>query len=161
MASAARVEWRNVVEKGFPAALSGMVDGVFLDLPSPWLVAGAAARALLPGRPLVSYSPCIEQVQAMCAELDRLGFTRIETQEVLLQPVRVAPHHFDGVPGPIIEDEDKDGGHDRSVFVESATPDFITARPSGTARGHTAFLTVAQAPPTLEGVEITSPPLSA
>ena len=84
---------------------------------------------------------------------ERGSGTRIETHEVLLRPVKVSTQRFEPVPGPIM---DKGLGLKaaRSTLFESAEPEFITARPAGLSRGHTAFLTVAQAPPSLDGVDL-------
>ena len=40
------VRQRNVEAQGFPAELAGAADGVFLDLPSPWLVRAYPLRPL-------------------------------------------------------------------------------------------------------------------
>ncbi len=64
------VQLRNIEEDGFPAALHGRADGVFLDLPAPQKVVPSAAACLRPDGRFCSFSPCIEQVrwyQAACS----------------------------------------------------------------------------------------------
>ena len=56
------LEHRDVEAGGFPEALHGTADAVFLDLPAPWRVVPSAAACLRPNGMLCSFSPCIEQV---------------------------------------------------------------------------------------------------
>ena len=53
---------RDVVEEGFPDELAGKVDGLFLDIPSPWLAVEGAVRALRRGGRLCTFSIQVEQV---------------------------------------------------------------------------------------------------
>lgn len=71
--------------------VDGCCDGVFLDLPAPWNAIGHAKKALRSERAcrLVSFSPCIEQVQQVCSELERQGFVEIETVDVVPQKMKV------------------------------------------------------------------------
>lgn len=47
---------RDVAEEGFPAELDGKVDGLVLDIPSPWLAVGGAKKALKPGGRICTFS---------------------------------------------------------------------------------------------------------
>ncbi|KAL8452028.1 hypothetical protein Emed_001569 [Eimeria media] len=49
-------------------------DGVFLDLPSPWLALKHADEALKGGGRLVTFSPCVEQLHKTLAAAQELGF---------------------------------------------------------------------------------------
>mmetsp|Transcript_8065 Transcript_8065/g.18027 ORF Transcript_8065/g.18027 Transcript_8065/m.18027 type:complete len:133 (-) Transcript_8065:26-424(-) len=57
--------FRNVPETG--------VDGIFLDLPMPWLAIPHADKCLVHGGRIVTFSPCIEQIDKTAAEFRRDG----------------------------------------------------------------------------------------
>ncbi|PSC73714.1 tRNA (adenine(58)-N(1))-methyltransferase catalytic subunit trmt61a [Micractinium conductrix] len=87
------VTQRDIEEGGFPEALHGKADAVFLDLPGPQKVVPSAARCVRPDGMFCSFSPCIEQVQRTCEALNSQGFRDIRTMEVLLRQhevIRVA-----------------------------------------------------------------------
>uniref|UniRef100_A0A8R1TNP5 Vacuolar protein-sorting-associated protein 25 n=1 Tax=Onchocerca volvulus TaxID=6282 RepID=A0A8R1TNP5_ONCVO len=70
---------QNVIEDGF--SVENMCDAVFLDLPAPWIAIKHAKRALsqVHGGRVVSFSPCIEQIQRTCNALQYEGFVQINT----------------------------------------------------------------------------------
>ncbi|CAK5049947.1 unnamed protein product [Meloidogyne enterolobii] len=76
---------------GFPPEISNKCDALFLDLPSPWLAVQACVEALNPNKfgRLVSFSPCIEQVQQMAQTLEKNGFISIETIEIVPRKLKV------------------------------------------------------------------------
>ena len=78
-----RVFVRDTEANGFPASLEGSAHAVFLDLPGPQKVAASACASLRPDGLLCSFSPCIEQVQRMCAALAAVGMVDLRTIEVL------------------------------------------------------------------------------
>lgn len=80
---------RNVCEDGF--FVENACDGVFLDLPAPWEVIEHAKRSLSRARGgrLVSFSPCIEQIQKACVEIRRQGFVQVETIELVPRKLKV------------------------------------------------------------------------
>merc|ERR1712039_990011 len=63
----------DVCKDGFLGAPDDAVDGVFLDLPAPWLAIPHLDRCVVEGGRIVSFSPCIEQVAKAAAELRRGG----------------------------------------------------------------------------------------
>ncbi|XP_071498502.1 tRNA (adenine(58)-N(1))-methyltransferase catalytic subunit TRMT61A-like [Diadema antillarum] len=80
------VTHRDVSTDGFLLDVDYKADAVFLDLPSPWNVIPHAKKVLKTrGGRICSFSPCIEQVQRACVELDALGFTDIKTVECLIR----------------------------------------------------------------------------
>lgn len=68
------VEVRDIQGLGFPDALVGRLDAVFLDLPQPWLAIPSAMKMLRSNGALCSFSPCIEQVQRSCEALQKHAF---------------------------------------------------------------------------------------
>jgi precorrin-6B methylase 2 len=82
------VALRDVCTDGFGISDS-IANAVFLDLPSPWQAIPFAAKALLPGGRLCSFSPCIEQVQRACLAMRDAGFTDITTLECLQRALDV------------------------------------------------------------------------
>lgn len=84
------VTHRDVCLEGFGDALKHKVDAVFLDLPHPWLTINHAVDALKEsGGKLCSFSPCIEQVQQTCIQLEATGFVDIRTHECLQKELTV------------------------------------------------------------------------
>ena len=81
----------DVVNNGF--GLENMADAVVLDLPTVHQAVGHARKAMKVGARICSFSPCIEQVQRMCAQLHSEGFHDIRTFECgnrELQPTTVS-----------------------------------------------------------------------
>lgn len=67
------------------------VDLVTLDLPQPELVLPHAEGALKPGGYLAVFSPCMEHIQRLHAELPRHRFARVRTIECLVREFEVKP----------------------------------------------------------------------
>lgn len=63
----------DVCMEGFGSELDNAVDGIFLDLPMPWLAIPHADRCLVEGGKVCCFSPCIEQIEKTAAELRREG----------------------------------------------------------------------------------------
>lgn len=73
----------DVCRNGFGEALDGAVDGVFLDLPMPWLAIGHVSRCLAEEGKVCTFSPCIEQIDKTAAELRRQRYLDIRMFETL------------------------------------------------------------------------------
>jgi len=67
------------------------VDLVTLDLPQPERVLPHAELALKPGGHLAVFSPCIEHIQRLYAELPKHRFTNYRTIECLVREFEVKP----------------------------------------------------------------------
>eukprot|EP01056_Protomagalhaensia_sp_Gyna25_P002247 Protomagalhaensia_sp_Gyna_25__2246@NODE_2225_length_1212_cov_50_283887_g1845_i0_p1_GENE_NODE_2225_length_1212_cov_50_283887_g1845_i0NODE_2225_length_1212_cov_50_283887_g1845_i0_p1_ORF_typecomplete_len343_score32_25GCD14/PF08704_10/9_9e58Methyltransf_31/PF13847_6/8_8e08GCD14_N/PF14801_6/2_5e07GCD14_N/PF14801_6/1_9e03Methyltransf_3/PF01596_17/1_6e06PCMT/PF01135_19/4_9e05Methyltransf_24/PF13578_6/0_0092MTS/PF05175_14/0_025Ubie_methyltran/PF01209_18/0_15Methyltransf_4/PF02390_17/0_15VirD1/PF07328_11 len=93
---------RDAYEDGFSAVSEGHkeygterqngvgkeeADGVFLDLPSPWLAFKHVDYVLKPSCRLVVFSPCFEQVQTTAEELRKMHYNEIEGFEVICKPM--------------------------------------------------------------------------
>lgn len=98
---------QDVIADGF--FVENACDAVFLDLPAPWDAIPHAKQALSRSRGgrLVSFSPCIEQVQRACSVLISEGFVQIETVELVPRKLKAIEYnqesleHFatPGAPG--------------------------------------------------------------
>ncbi|KAJ1370350.1 hypothetical protein KIN20_032057 [Parelaphostrongylus tenuis] len=80
---------QNVCTDGF--FVVNACDGVFLDVPAPWEAIPHAAGAIsrTRGGRLVSFSPCIEQVQRACEVMRQVGFVQVETVEIIHRTYKV------------------------------------------------------------------------
>jgi len=174
LAGCATVEHRDVEAGGFPEALHGRADGVFLDLPHPWTVVRSAAACLVPDGVVCSFSPCIEQVQRTCLALEELGFGEVRTFECLQRVIDVVNERrgrdVDAIAGAgespwgvARGDREGAGGGDAGEGGggsagagkggrgqgDARLPDAcferrVVCRPQVAARGHTGYLTFAR-----------------
>ncbi|KAK6107171.1 GCD14 protein, putative [Brugia malayi] len=80
---------QNVIKDGF--SVENICDAVFLDLPAPWIAIKHAKHALsrINGGRVVSFSPCIEQIQRTCNALQCEGFVQISTVELVPRKLKV------------------------------------------------------------------------
>ena len=79
------VTHRDIETNGFPKKLetAKIADAVFLDLPGPHKCVESSANCLKEDGVLCSFSPCVEQVQRTCVELQKFGFVDVKTVEML------------------------------------------------------------------------------
>lgn len=127
---------RDVCALGFPEELNNSVDGVFLDLPAPWIAVVHADKALVCGGRVVCFSPCIEQVSKNCEALEKLNYYDITTIEVLSKPWHIRHTIESGT--------EMDGLPQVSNVMSVTLP----------MRGHTGYLTVATKSPVAESNQI-------
>ncbi|HYV00824.1 MAG TPA: tRNA (adenine-N1)-methyltransferase, partial [Actinomycetota bacterium] len=62
---------------------------VILDMPEPWRVLDAVGPVLRAGGILCGFLPTTGQVQTLVLAMERAGFRRVETFELLLRPWHV------------------------------------------------------------------------
>ncbi|MCK5628826.1 tRNA (adenine-N1)-methyltransferase [Candidatus Bathyarchaeota archaeon] len=67
------------------------LDGIILDLATPWLVVPHAYDSLKPSKTIVSFSPTIDQVVKTTEALTEIGFVSIETVECLMRRMQIKP----------------------------------------------------------------------
>lgn len=149
------VKHRDVAELGFEEEASA--DGIFLDLPHPWKVVDKAVQSLKKNKlaRLVSFSPCIEQVQRTAEAMRSSGFTEVSTIECLSRPydvrnisLPILKNDINGIAGcePASEDENpysnsfKKRSFNASASLSVSGTEWM-AVPSAQAPGHTGYLT--------------------
>lgn len=131
---------RDVVDHGFELSSEAAkdkahtkCDGIFIDLPTPWLVLQHVKKVLKSGSPFVSFSPCIEQVDQTMRYLRQEGFVNGKMFEVRYRAmgysrtlkVQVPKLGVKRKPGESVPFEEKD------INVKMN---------KGDMRGHTGFL---------------------
>ncbi|KAI6657905.1 tRNA (adenine(58)-N(1))-methyltransferase catalytic subunit TRMT61A-like [Oopsacas minuta] len=80
---------RDVCREGFN--VENYVTAIFLDLPNPWEVIPHCPKSFSPGYSrIVSFSPCVEQIQKSCIALRESGFIDIQMHECLSQQLQVS-----------------------------------------------------------------------
>lgn len=127
-------------------------DAVFLDLPSPWLVIDSVQHSLRVNGRVVSFSPCIEQVQKTSAALMAARFEDVVTVECLFRDyeVKTCTAGTGNKRGHKRKREETAAASDTtaatSTDTASTTPatSIITTRPFPEMRGHTGYLTFAR-----------------
>jgi len=65
------------------------IDAVILDMATPWLVVPHAFSALKGSKPIVSFSPTIDQVVKTVEALEQHGFAEIETVECMMRKMQI------------------------------------------------------------------------
>ncbi|CAD6216417.1 GSCOCG00004575001-RA-CDS [Cotesia congregata] len=140
------VTHRDVCLEGFGDALKHKVDAVFLDLPHPWLTINHAVDALKEsGGKLCSFSPCIEQVQQTCIQLEATGFVDVRTYECLQKELTVV---FKNIPKLNLDCLKKKHSVEEVIEKKSAEQDkILTVSHAHSLPGHTGYVTIATLPP--------------
>ncbi|KAL5037349.1 hypothetical protein BDEG_26178 [Batrachochytrium dendrobatidis JEL423] len=136
---------RDVCKDGF--GIEKQVTAVFLDLPSPWEALEHTKLTFDPTRVgrICCFSPCIEQVQRTCVELQRLGFHDIRMFECLVRPYDIQMVSNEALP--LDKPTPKGSGkiYKRQLNMDGSTSEnvVLASKPMPSVRGHTSFLTFA------------------
>ena len=168
------VTHRDIETNGFPKNLEGskIADAVFLDLPGPYKCVESSAKCLKKDGVLCSFSPCVEQVQRTCAEMQRFGFVDIKTVEMLGREFDVNERKFftdieeasTGKFSRVVSERDtkrvreetkkakkilnNKGEEEESIDLVSLR---VSAAPRFQGQTHTGYLTFARLAPLPEG----------
>lgn len=152
---------RDVCQHGFSEELNGKADAVFLDLPAPHLAVPHALKALKDeGGRFCSFSPCIEQSQRCCEELQANGFIEIQSMEILqvedivktknipVMDLEYLKHKKPTQPAENNEVKDNnDSKKETNAKQEREIKKYLTSSAPPTMPGHTGYLTFATLPP--------------
>ncbi|MCQ2816032.1 MAG: tRNA (adenine(58)-N(1))-methyltransferase catalytic subunit TRMT61A, partial [archaeon] len=81
---------RDVIENGFEVEQNDLIknehkqcDGIFIDLPSPWLAIEKIKKVLKINGRIVTFSPCIEQIEQTVKALNLNGFINVRMFECI------------------------------------------------------------------------------
>lgn len=137
---------RDVCSDGFNEELNGKADAIFLDLPNPYVAIKHAVRALKPtGSRFCGFSPCIEQSQATCEELEKYGFFEISTIELLQSEHIVKEKNISSIDLSFVKDKrnEEDSKHDQPRKDTQIIKKVLTTHHTPIQTGHTGYLTFA------------------
>jgi tRNA (adenine57-N1/adenine58-N1)-methyltransferase len=137
---------RDVCSDGFTDELIGKADAIFLDLPNPAVAIRHVVKSLKPtGGRFCGFSPCIEQVQATCEELEKNGFLEIQTIELLQSEHIVKERQIPSMDLSFVKSkrtlEDNHQEQPRKNSLE--TKKVLTTFNTPIQPGHTGYLTFA------------------
>ncbi|CAO1385443.1 unnamed protein product [Diamesa serratosioi] len=140
------VQHRDVCSGGFTDELDQKADAVFLDLPAPHLAVEFVVKVLKQsGGRFCSFSPCIEQTQACCLELEKNGFLEVHTIEILQ-----SEHIVKEKPVPILDlsfvKTKREPGENSEKKAVGEVKKVLTTFTPPILQGHTGYLTFATLP---------------
>lgn len=143
------VQHRDVCADGFTDELNGKADSVFLDLPAPYRAICHVKKVLKPtGSRFCSFSPCIEQVQQTCLELEKHGFLEIQTIEILQSEHIVKEKAVPLIDLSFVKIK-RDENEEKALFKRDdkrpqlPTRKVLTTTNTPVQQGHTGYLTFA------------------
>ena len=102
------------------------------------------------GGRLCSFSPCIEQVQRTCSQLEGCGFVDIEVVECLQRSYEVKSHALTlpNVGFSSVQSASEFAYSGKKLVHPSLSQQLlVTAQPTRRSAGHTGYLTFSTLPP--------------
>lgn len=142
------VQHRDVCKEGFTEDLTGQADAVFLDLPAPYLAIEHVVKALkAEGGRFCAFSPCIEQTQATCVQLEKCGFLEVQTVEILQSELIVKEKLIPLLDFEFVKTKREDEPRRDDKKQPGKTKKVLTTISTPIQPGHTGFLTFATLPP--------------
>jgi tRNA (adenine57-N1/adenine58-N1)-methyltransferase len=134
---------RDVIENGFELPDDILVvsshakgDGIFVDLPNPWDVVDSIKNVLRSGGALVSFSPCIEQVEKMMKGLRQSDFINCRMYEIRYRSMGYSRTLSVSVPKLGVKRKSNQD-------IEYVEKEINVKMNKGDMRGHTGFLVYA------------------
>lgn len=134
------VTHRDVLENGFElkeeelkCSSHKLCDGIFIDLPSPWLVVGHAKKVLKKGGHFVTFSPCIEQINETMKAMKENGMIDIRMFECIYRTYSYAKTNK--VKIPVFNKKRKCGEE-----MEFKEEEINVKKNKCDIRGHTGFV---------------------
>lgn len=145
------VQHRDVCSDGFTEELNGVADAVFLDLPAPYIAIDHVVKALKSdGGRFCGFSPCIEQVQQTCVQLEKSGFMEIQTIEIIQSEQIVKDKYIPVLEFDFVKTkrEEEHMQHKKDEKKQPGkTKKVLTTIPPPMQPGHSGYLTFATLPP--------------
>lgn len=140
---------RDVCADGFTDELNGVADAVFLDLPAPYLAIDHVVNALKQeGGRFCAFSPCIEQTQATCLQLEKSGFVEVHTMEIIQSELVVKEKYIPVLDIDFVKTKREDESPRRDEKKQPGkTKKVLTTFPPPLQPGHSGYLTFATLPP--------------
>lgn len=136
---------RDVCTDGFTEELNGKADAIFLDLPNVYVGIKHAAKALKSTGRFCGFSPCIEQSQATCEELEKFGFFEVHTIELLQSELIVKEKHIPVIDVSFVKTKrtEEDTLRDQPRKGSQTSRKVLTTVNTPLQPGHSGYLTFA------------------
>lgn len=141
------VQHRDVCSDGFTSELDGVADAIFLDLPAPYIAIEHVVKAMKSsGGRFSAFSPCIEQTQSTCVQLEKNGFIEIQTMEIIQSEQIVKEKYIPIMEFEFVKTKREDEPRKDEKKQPGKTKKVLTTVPPPMQPGHSGYLTFATLP---------------